>query len=85
MGTKVNVALVYGGKSGEHEVSLQTAFAVMGEFDYDKYAITPSILLSRASGELAASLEASRKPPASCALQQALPERASRLLRCLPV
>lgn len=41
MGTKVNVALVYGGKSGEHEVSLQTAFAVMGEFDYDKYAITP--------------------------------------------
>ncbi|MGG4142746.1 D-alanine--D-alanine ligase [Paenibacillus algorifonticola] len=41
MGTKVNVALVYGGKSGEHEVSLQTAFAVLGEFDYDKYAITP--------------------------------------------
>ncbi|CAM4365676.1 D-alanine--D-alanine ligase [Paenibacillus alkaliterrae] len=41
MGSKVRVGLVYGGKSGEHEVSLQTAFAVMGEFDYNKYEIKP--------------------------------------------
>lgn len=41
MGSKVRVGLVYGGKSGEHEVSLQTAFAVMGEFDYSKYEIKP--------------------------------------------
>jgi len=41
MGEKVRVGLVYGGRSGEHEVSLQTAFAVMKAFNYDKYAIKP--------------------------------------------
>ncbi|WP_424767024.1 D-alanine--D-alanine ligase [Paenibacillus sp. sgz302251] len=41
MGSKSRVGLVYGGKSGEHEVSLKTAFAVMGEFDYSKYEIKP--------------------------------------------
>ncbi|MFB5269619.1 D-alanine--D-alanine ligase [Paenibacillus enshidis] len=35
------VGLVYGGKSGEHEVSLQTAFAVMNAFDFSKYKIIP--------------------------------------------
>ncbi|MFC4777962.1 D-alanine--D-alanine ligase [Paenibacillus sp. GCM10023252] len=41
MGEKVRVGLIYGGKSGEHDVSLSTAFAVLGEFDYTKYAIKP--------------------------------------------
>lgn len=41
MGSKVRIGLVYGGKSGEHEVSLQTAFAVLQEFDYSKYEIKP--------------------------------------------
>lgn len=41
MTKKVQVGLIYGGKSGEHEVSLQTAFAVAGQFDYSKYEITP--------------------------------------------
>lgn len=41
MGSKLRVGLVYGGKSGEHEVSLQTAFAVMGEFDYNQFEIKP--------------------------------------------
>lgn len=41
MGSRVTVGLVYGGKSGEHEVSLQTAFAVMREFDYTRYEIKP--------------------------------------------
>lgn len=38
---KLNVGLIYGGKSGEHEVSLQTAFAVSKAFDYDKYELVP--------------------------------------------
>lgn len=38
---KLRVGLVYGGKSGEHEVSLSTAFAVMGALDYEKYEIVP--------------------------------------------
>ncbi|RXZ81283.1 D-alanine--D-alanine ligase [Paenibacillaceae bacterium] len=41
MGKKVRVGLVYGGKSGEHEVSLQTALAVTKAFDYDKYEVQP--------------------------------------------
>jgi D-alanine-D-alanine ligase len=41
MGDKVRVGLVYGGRSGEHEVSLQTALAVMKAFDYTKYEIKP--------------------------------------------
>ncbi|GMK45804.1 D-alanine--D-alanine ligase [Paenibacillus glycanilyticus] len=41
MGQKVHLGLIYGGKSGEHDVSLRTAFAVMGELDYAKYEITP--------------------------------------------
>ncbi|WP_219835304.1 D-alanine--D-alanine ligase [Paenibacillus sp. R14(2021)] len=41
MGEKVRVGLVYGGRSGEHEVSLQTALAVMKAFDYTKYEIKP--------------------------------------------
>lgn len=41
MASKIRVGLVYGGKSGEHEVSLSTAFAVSNEFDFDKYAIKP--------------------------------------------
>lgn len=38
---KLTVGLVYGGKSGEHEVSLQTAYAVQNAFDFSKYAIIP--------------------------------------------
>ncbi|MDO3412665.1 D-alanine--D-alanine ligase [Saccharibacillus sp. CPCC 101409] len=38
---KVTVGLVYGGKSGEHDISLQTGFAVMNAFDYDRYEIVP--------------------------------------------
>ncbi|MFD1177480.1 D-alanine--D-alanine ligase [Paenibacillus puldeungensis] len=38
---KLTVGLIYGGKSGEHEISLQTAFAVSQAFDYDKYELLP--------------------------------------------
>jgi len=41
MGEKIRVGLIYGGKSGEHEVSLRTALAVMGEFDYSRYEVKP--------------------------------------------
>ncbi|WP_028552374.1 D-alanine--D-alanine ligase [Paenibacillus sp. UNC451MF] len=41
MKDKIRVGLVYGGKSGEHEVSLQTAMAVIQAFDMNKYEIQP--------------------------------------------
>ncbi|MFD0711895.1 D-alanine--D-alanine ligase [Paenibacillus sp. GCM10027626] len=58
MGEKVRVGLIYGGRSGEHEVSLQTALAVMKAFNYDKYVIKPFYITKsgewRAGGFLAA-------------------------------
>lgn len=41
MASKIRVGLIYGGKSGEHDVSLQTAFAVISAIDFDKYEIKP--------------------------------------------
>ncbi|WP_274363008.1 D-alanine--D-alanine ligase [Paenibacillus thermotolerans] len=41
MKKKIRIGLLYGGKSGEHEVSLSTAKAVIGEFDFDKYEVVP--------------------------------------------
>lgn len=38
---KMRVGLVYGGKSGEHEISVSTAFAVMGAINYEKYDVIP--------------------------------------------
>ncbi|MCZ8523857.1 MULTISPECIES: D-alanine--D-alanine ligase [Paenibacillus] len=39
--SKIRVGLIYGGKSGEHEVSLQTALAVTKAFDLTKYEVQP--------------------------------------------
>jgi len=41
MNRKIRVGLIYGGKSGEHDVSLQTALAVMKAMDFNKYEVTP--------------------------------------------
>ncbi|MCD1258749.1 D-alanine--D-alanine ligase [Paenibacillus athensensis] len=41
MDRKIRVGLIYGGKSGEHDVSLQTALAVIKAMDFEKYEITP--------------------------------------------
>jgi D-alanine-D-alanine ligase len=41
MSDKIRIGLIYGGKSGEHEVSLQTALAVIKAIDMTKYEIVP--------------------------------------------
>ncbi len=38
---KVRVAMVYGGMSSEHEVSLATARAVLNAWDFDRYEVYP--------------------------------------------
>ncbi|MNO30978.1 D-alanine--D-alanine ligase [compost metagenome] len=55
---KLTVGLVYGGKSGEHEVSLQTAFAVMNAFDYAKYEIIPFYISKQGLWKAGAALDA---------------------------
>ena len=41
MPDKITVMLVYGGKSAEHNVSLQTAYSVIQAIDKDKYEVQP--------------------------------------------
>src|SRR3990167_2817180 len=41
MSKKITVVLIYGGKSGEHEVSLISAASVLANLNPDKYTIVP--------------------------------------------
>lgn len=41
MSNPINLALLYGGKSGEHEVSLVSAASVLAHLDAEKYHIIP--------------------------------------------
>jgi len=41
---KIKVAVLYGGQSGEHEVSLMSAASVMEELDGDRYEVTPVLI-----------------------------------------
>lgn len=41
MSGKLRVGIVYGGRSGEHQVSLATAFSVLSNFDYERYELIP--------------------------------------------
>src|SRR5713101_6624861 len=38
---KIRVAILYGGRSGEHEVSLQSAASVINHLDRDRFEIVP--------------------------------------------
>jgi D-alanine-D-alanine ligase len=41
MGRKLRVGVVFGGRSGEHEVSLASARSIMAVMDRDKYDVVP--------------------------------------------
>ncbi len=41
MGDKLRVGVIFGGRSGEHEVSLLSARSVMGAMDREKYEVVP--------------------------------------------
>lgn len=74
MGNKIRVGLVYGGRSGEHEVSLQTALSVLKEFDYGKYEILPFYITKQGVWRAGPVLTA---PPASKEALQFAPEAGS--------
>ncbi|MBO9598405.1 MAG: D-alanine--D-alanine ligase [Cohnella sp.] len=70
MGNKIRVGLVYGGRSGEHEVSLQTALAVSKAFDYDKYELIPFYITAKGQWRSGPALAA---PPSAAAELQFRP------------
>ena len=41
MGEKLRVGVIFGGRSGEHEVSLASAASVMEALDKEKYEVVP--------------------------------------------
>ncbi|WP_085521928.1 D-alanine--D-alanine ligase [Tuberibacillus sp. Marseille-P3662] len=41
MSTRPTVAILYGGKSAEHDVSMQTAFSVINAIDKEQYQVLP--------------------------------------------
>ncbi|MGZ9587149.1 D-alanine--D-alanine ligase [Paenibacillus marinisediminis] len=55
---KMRVGIVYGGKSGEHEVSLSTAYAVMNAFDYDKYELVPFYITKTGEWRVGSTMQA---------------------------
>ncbi|MFC5702485.1 D-alanine--D-alanine ligase [Cohnella faecalis] len=75
-GNKIRVGLVYGGRSGEHEVSLQTALAVLKAFDFDKYELIPFYITKTGQWRAGALLAA---PPASVAELQFANEGAAEI------
>ncbi len=46
---KIRVGIVYGGRSGEHEVSLASATSVMANLDKDKYEAIPIAITKEGS------------------------------------
>lgn len=58
MNRKIRVGLLYGGKSGEHDVSLQTALAVIKAMDFNKYEIVPFYITKQGKWQSGALLQA---------------------------
>jgi D-alanine-D-alanine ligase len=46
---KIRVGIVFGGRSGEHEVSLASATSVMANLDGDKYEAVPIAITKEGS------------------------------------
>jgi len=61
MGKKIRIGILYGGKSGEHQVSITTAYSVIRSFDFSKYEVVPFYITQqgewRSAGMLTAPVE----------------------------
>lgn len=55
---KTKIGLLYGGKSAEHKVSLQTAFAVINALDFEKFEIYPIYITTQGHWVKGAQLKA---------------------------
>lgn len=85
MGRKLRVGVVFGGRSGEHEVSLASARSVLGALDRQRYDVVP-IGITREGRWIAgadAVGELERRLPPSCPATL-LPEPGASLQRLAP-
>lgn len=58
---KKNIGVVFGGKSGEHEVSIITTISVLKEIDYEKYNVIP-FYITKEGDWITSSESLSKKP-----------------------
>ncbi len=58
MSIKIRVGVIYGGKSGEHEVSLQTAISVINALDRNQYEIVPMYITKQGEWRTGKAIEA---------------------------
>src|SRR5450759_2409694 len=92
---KIRVGIIYGGRSGEHEVSLASATSVMANLDSDKYEAIPIAITKEGSWLLGAKpqqlLAAERGANADSPDAEVEPSRAvtltgdPRLRRLIPI
>ncbi len=47
---KIRIGIIFGGRSGEHEVSLASAASVIANLDRDKYEVVPIGITKKAPG-----------------------------------
>ena len=57
---KLRVGVVFGGRSGEHEVSLASAASVLGALDRDRYEVVPMGIAKDAIGQGITAVDAGR-------------------------
>src|ERR671916_1678399 len=72
MAKKIKVGVIFGGRSGEHEVSLRSARSVIEAIDRQKYQVVP-LAISKEGRWLSPSESAGLLPPSAA---RRLPERA---------
>ncbi|MDX2045036.1 MAG: D-alanine--D-alanine ligase [Acidobacteriota bacterium] len=63
MSSKLRVGVIFGGRSGEHEVSLRSAESIINALDRDKYEVVPIAITK--SGKWLASSEATNLLPSA--------------------
>lgn len=87
MSKKIRVGVIYGGKSGEHRVSVQTAFSVINAFDFEKYEIIPFYITPSGSWRCGGRIEApvSDKEQLLLKSDDALPETNSTPVAVAPL
>ncbi len=76
---KTKIAIIYGGKSGEHEVSLKTAAAVIHALNFNKYDVFPIYITKNGGWHAGAQLLDGHITPQDLVFQKSLSDALANL------
>lgn len=77
MGRKIRLGILFGGRSGEHEVSLESAASVMNALDPAKYEVTPIGITKEGRWTLGRTLAEGKAPDLAAVIGHGKPVAAS--------